>query len=83
MPGESHSDRVWMAFFVERPAGRPTWRFPMTVKISVLVAFGVYLLAPVLVMARHGRLHPGMTGGWFKDRYVLVHVTIFVLAMDF
>jgi len=48
----------------------------------LLIAFGVYLTAHVLMMARQGRLRLDMPG-WLTDRYVLVQVAIFVLAMDF
>jgi SSS family solute:Na+ symporter len=49
----------------------------------LLIAFGVYLITHVLMMARQGRLRLDIPGGWLKDRYVLVQVAIFVLAMDF
>jgi SSS family solute:Na+ symporter len=49
----------------------------------LLVAFGVYLIVHVLMMARQGRLRVDIPGSWLKDRYVLAQVAIFVLAMDF
>jgi len=48
----------------------------------MLVAFGVYLTLHVLMVARQGRLRMGMSG-WLTDRYALVQVAIFLLAMDF
>ncbi|HSO59963.1 MAG TPA: sodium:solute symporter family protein [Desulfobacterales bacterium] len=48
----------------------------------MLVAFGVYLTVHVLMSARRGHRPIGLPG-WLTDRYVLVQVAIFLLAMDF
>jgi len=49
----------------------------------MLITFGVYLVVHGMITARRAGLRFEMPGSWLKDRYVLMQVAIFVLAMDF
>jgi SSS family solute:Na+ symporter len=49
----------------------------------LLAAFGSYLGVHALLTVREGRWRGALSGGWLKDRHVLIQAAIFVLAMDF
>jgi SSS family solute:Na+ symporter len=49
----------------------------------LLAAFGSYLGVHALMTVREGRWRGALSGGWLKDRHVLIQAAIFVLAMDF